>query len=189
MQCLLSKIMKTNFVLIFILISIGFVSSLEIGISPAHIELYGAKGQKLCENISVYSDRNINVLFESRWSKDDSRDINNYQIEPEEIGIEVYAPDKITLEKDMERNIEVCFEANKKGDFYGAVIFESENGYASVGSWVYIKINNEKGITGYSVSQNNANKLFIGGALLILFELLILLFLIFRKKKTKKAKF
>lgn len=181
-----NRLMRLYFILILILFLISFISSLEIGINPAHIELYGNKGDTICKNVSIYSDKDITVLFDSRWSEsENSRNINDYKLKSEEIAIELHSPNRIFLAKNKEKDVEVCFKCNKKGDFYGAILFESENGYASVGSWVHIKINNDNSITGGAIGIVKDNDFLFIGIFGLIIELGLIFYLIKRIKHSK----
>lgn len=172
----MSKKLILFYVLIFFL---EFVSPLELGLSPAHFEIETNVGETACKNISLNSDRAIVILVNNKWAKTESRNLKDYNLSSENFGIEV-TEEKIFLDKKKET--EVCFSGEKAGNFYGVILFESENGYAGVGSWVELNVvaeNKKSGlITGELIKDFGANNFFVLGSLSLVIEAGILFYFI-----------
>lgn len=175
-------------VLLFLLIIflMQLISSLGIGISPAYINLEAKIGEKICNEVTVYSDRSINITIESRWTDNDSRNLRNYNLRKENLKIELISPEKIFVSS--RENIEICFIGGREGNFYGAILFDSENGYASVGSWINLKITKRESsvLTGNLIKNILPNNFLALGIATLFFEGIVLFYLV--KKLNKKEK-
>jgi hypothetical protein len=185
--------MNKNLVLTLFLLIILLYSaySLEMGINPAYLSLEGKTEEKVCQNISVYADRDINMTIKDRWTNiDGSRKIKDYNLSSEELGLEVASIEKLPISANETKEIVVCFSGENAGNFYGAVLFESDNGYASIGSWINLKItgsqkNNLLPLAGAAIGANKNNFLLIG-LLCLIPEIIMIFFLIRRKRKSSE---
>jgi hypothetical protein len=184
------KIIGIFFLLLFFL---QLISSLELGLSPAYLDLEGKAEEKVCQNVSVYADRDINVTIKDKWTKiDGSRKIKDYNLSREDINIKVISPERIPISAGEKRKIEVCFSGKNAGNFYGAILFESDRGYANIGSWVNLKItksqkNNIISLTGEVIGEVKGNNLLFIGLFSIVIEGFVL-FLLVRKIRKKRPK-
>ncbi len=164
---------------------IGLLSAAKIGISPSEIFFSGNINEKICRSITVYSDSSGSLLGNSRWNFIDTRDIKDYNIEDEELGIKLDYPNLIKINKN--KTVEICLTAIMPGKYYGALIYYTETKYAGVGIWISADIKGEykedsrlMRISGNAVksidSQYLNNKISLG--LLILSNLLLFIFFI-----------
>lgn len=128
---------KVIWILFFPLFLLQLISSLELGISPAHLNFEVKAGMQACQNMTVYADKSINIAIKDRWTGiEKSKNLKEYNLSSEDVDIKTVFPARISVSANKEKNIEVCFLPEKAGKFYGAILFESEAGYASVGSWI-----------------------------------------------------
>jgi hypothetical protein len=170
----------------FFLFFLNFISSLQLGLSPSQVYLKGHVDEKICANFSLNSNRNINVIVKSKWSEKESKDIKDYNLSEKEFNIEIIKPERVGIFGKKET--EICFIGNKPGNFYSAILFESENGYASVGSWIFLDIEKKNfGITG-NVIENLVNSEKSKFFLLALIPEAVILFLLIKKLKSKREK-
>lgn len=176
--------MNKNFILIFLLITLLYSAySLEIGINPAYLNLEDKTGEEVCQNISVYADRDINITIENKWTKiEESRKIKDYNLSSKDFNLQIVSPEKASISANETKEIEICFSGKNAGNFYGAVLFESENGYVSIGSWINLKItespkNNLLLLTGAVIGTNKKSFLLIG-LLSLIPEIIVIFFLI-----------
>ncbi len=138
----MKKIFICSFILTIFLFS--FVSSLKLGISPAYMDLSGEINEKICKNVSINSDREINVTIEDKWfyGQTQSRNLKDYNLSAEGIGIKFFGDEKVSI--NQTDRLEICFLAEKTGDYYGIILFSSENNFATIGSWVKLEISGNK---------------------------------------------
>jgi hypothetical protein len=146
--------MKKFLFLISILLLINIVSGAQLRINPPKIEFNGNIGDKICKEISVYTDYNGNILEHSRWSIKDSKDINDYGFSQDDFGLNLNFPEHITA-KNYERE-EVCIIANKEGEYHGVLLFNAEESPVGVGIWISANINGNSNINN---SSNNPSKI------------------------------
>jgi len=187
--------MNKNFVLTLFLLIILLYSaySLEIGINPAYLNLEDKAEEEICQNVSIYADRDINVTIKDKWTEiERSRKIKDYNLSSENFGLNVVSLEKVFIFANETKEIEICFSGENAGNFYGAVLFESEKGYASIGSWVNLKVTEEEkkniiSLTGKAIENVNGDNLLLIGLSIIAIEGVVLFFLIrrIRKKRPK----
>jgi len=184
--------MNKNFILALFLLIILLYSaySLEMGINPAYLNLESKAEKTVCQNVSLYADREINITIKNKWTKiDESRKITDYNLSSKDLSLKVVSMEKVFISANETKEIGVCFSGKNVGNFYGAVLFESEGGYASIGSWINLKItetqkNNFLSVTGAVIGANKKSFLLIGLLSLIL-EIIVVFFL---TKKIKNSK-
>jgi hypothetical protein len=143
--------------LLLIFILINFVSAIELGISPGKVEFSGE-----CENITIFA--NGRIIAEDKWSKTESRNLEDYNLNARDVGVEINYEKNFIV--DGKRKIQICVKA--EGRHYGIFLVRQEGSIAGVGSWLTLDINKKE--------QQNKNifLLFIPTTL----ELVILLFLL-----------
>jgi len=158
---------KHVFLLIFI-ISISSCSALQIGISPAKINLSGFVGEDICSSVEIKSDYYGNLNGDIRFGKNMNieNNINNFNIEPEKIGIRVEYPKTLRIEKDT-RDIKICLNSDREIETKGVLLYYPDEGYAGVGSLIFATIREnilkKQVITGLFIMQG-----FLIGDLLII---------------------
>lgn len=183
------KIIWAIFLFLFFL---QLVSPLEMGLSPAYLNLEEKIGEQICKNISVYADKPVDIIIRDRWTGvEKSKNLREYNLSREDFNIKIVSSEKISISADEKKSTEICFSGENAGNFYGAILFESENGYASVGSWVNLNItknqeNNFNSFTGSVIKDISKKNYLIFGIGLIL-ETVVLFFLI-KKARTKSKK-
>lgn len=168
------------------------ISSLELGLSPVYLNLETKTGEQVCKNITIYADKNINITIRDRWTGvEKSRNLRDYNLSREDVNIKVIFPERVSVSANKKKEVEICFNGEKAGIFYGAVLFESEKGYASVGSWINLIItenqkNNFNSFTGSIIKNiSEKNYLILGSGLIL--EIAVLLFFM-RKTRIKSKK-
>jgi len=189
--------MKFLILFLFIFLFISPIYGIELGISPGNINFKGNASEKICQNISIHTDYQGKLIGEIKWVKDINliKKIENYKSNSFEKGIEAEYSSIINVRKE---NIisEVCLKANKSGNYYGAIIYKTEGGYAGVGSWIEVNINKNKEnipdtslITGYfggmieKQGMNNSLSLITIVIFIMLLIMLSVLLVIHRKLK------
>ncbi|GIU68464.1 MAG: hypothetical protein KatS3mg093_350 [Candidatus Parcubacteria bacterium] len=171
------------FLFVFIILKINFLNSIEIGISPEEISLYSYVGEKVCSNFSLIGE--FNFLGEIKWSKEKSKELKDYVLSSEELGIKTYFPKEI-----KKGNYEVCFVGNKKGSYYGVILYKAEGTNYGVGTWIELNLKDNESIlssTGFVIKEiknlENINKILI---LNLFLNFLVLFFLIYLSNKKRK---
>lgn len=160
-----------------------------MGLSPAYLNLEAKTGEQICENISVYADKSIDIIIKDKWTGvEKSKNLKEYNLSKEDFNIKIVSPERISISADEKKNAEICFSGERAGNFYGAILFESD-GYASIGSWVNLNItknqeNNFNSFTGSVIKDISKKGYLILGVGLIL-EAVVLFFLI-KKIKLKR---
>lgn len=191
---------KTKFIfgiaLLLGLILITSVYAIELGISPAKMELNSAKiNERVCQNVNVFSSTESYVLIVDRWNeKGESKDINDYTKDAVNLGLATDYPKSGRV--DGKETISFCASGTKPGTYYGVLLIRS-SGSAGVGMWVKLVIGDGKNddsetvsITGKTTQNSNSDEdskylLPLTFSTFLLFILLIFL-LYFSRKKGKK---
>ena len=141
--------MKRLFLFIFlILLFLDVSSAVNLGISPPKIEFNGYVNKKICRNVVIYAkDYNGYLMGEDKWkSGEESRDLNQYDLDSSFFDIKMdYLNEYKVDKKDYKKEIKVCITPQEGGIYYGALVFTTENSYASVGSWLILNIAWAKG--------------------------------------------
>ncbi len=176
------------FIFILFLFFLQLISSLELGLSPAYLNLETKVGEQVCQNTTIYADKSIDITIKDRWTEvEKSRNLRDYNLSREDMNIKSVFPGKISVSANKKKEVEVCFLPEKAGRFYGAVLFESENGYASVGSWIELNVTEKKGIislTGKMIGTGENMSYILTGINFVLG--IVLLFLLLRLKKKRE---
>lgn len=183
------------------IITITNIYALEIGLSPTLLKAEGNAKENICKNITIDSDRSINLAIEDRWTskKDSSRNLKDYNLKSANLGIEVSYTKKIFINSSESQfyNINICFNSEKPGFYNGALIVVSENGYVSVGNWIELNILSKGGIESIGITGNsiksitsktfsNPKELVFVFSSLVSVVLLIVLYFLVKKLSTKK---
>jgi len=168
----------------------GISSGLKFGVYPAKITFNGTAGEKICEKVFLNSDRETGVSVEDHWNSVESRKIQDYELNSSYLGI-IESYDK-NFKVNGTSAVNICFEAKNVGVYYGALIFNAENGYASVGVWTTVNVKEREnlfGISGNAINNFGKNVLSPNGLFVISFvlEVIVLLFL-FKLVKKKREK-
>lgn len=138
--------------IVFVLIFTFYLSSAyELGISPSDMALDGRAGEKICRDFAVFSkDYNGKVVIADRWSFIKSQNAENYNLSSKEIGLEINYKRSVDL-SDERLESEVCFKFNYGGNFYGILLFRTEEGDVEIVVPIYASI------TGNKMPENNSN--------------------------------
>ena len=182
------------FLFVFIgLFFINFSCALELGISPPILVFEGHAGEKLCEKIVIFSDRNdISLVVDDKWTKSKilTRDISLYNKNSEELGITSIYSKRIFVENKYEERI--CFLAKENGRYQGLLSFDTKDKNLGIGVWVIVNASNDENhlslITGKVSAVGNGIYEDFGSysifLLVLMFLLLIALFVLIRRKRS-----
>lgn len=136
---MITKIILSVILILFLIV---FVSATKLGISPAKIEIKGETGNKICKNVYLFSDYDGYLIGKTKWAKSGGKDFRNYNLDAENLYMGVEYPRRINVSDKKE--IEICLIAEKPGDYYGALVYSTENGSAGIGTWIYANILGEE---------------------------------------------
>ncbi len=180
---------KIVWTLLLPLFFLQLISSLELRLSPAYLNLETKAGEQACQDMTIYSDKSTDITIKDQWTGiERSRNLEDYNLTSGDMDIIPVFPGKISVSADKEKNIEVCFLPEEAGKFYGAVLFESD-GYASIGSWIELDATRgqEKFIplTGEIIGIGKGSNLLFIGLFSIMLEGLIL-FILAKKVNPQK---
>jgi hypothetical protein len=172
-----------QFLIFFILVvlSITFISASTIGISPPAIKISEAENQITCENFTLFGEENSLFTGEAKWSRENSRNINEYVLSSESLNINANFPEKIRRGK-----YQICLSAEKKGDYFGALTYKMENSSYAIGTWIQLSVAKNNSvqevlmITGNAIKKLDYTKIFLFTPVLFI---VILIFLLVKLKK------
>ncbi len=173
MLCLLIKKRFAFIILLNIILCFGIVEGVRIGVSPDKLKFSGEVGEKICNNFTLFGENLVfygNLVFNNKQSKN----INDYKLTSEELWIESEFA-KIGFSGINS----LCLKSYKKGDYFGAILFNVPDTIYGVGIWIELNITGKEPIslfTGNSIRENNGRGLFL---LLIIVFVLLFVFLIF----------
>ena len=170
---------------------INFVCANEIGISPAKIDFSGKIGDVICKEITLFTQDKEVLSGGDRWSAKDSRELGDYNLRADELGIEI---DYIkSIEFKGSQNVEVCIQGLESGVYYGALIYQVDS--AGVGTWIKVNISGDENkktdpgivrLTGNVISENNSG-MFIFAFIEVFFLVVIFAVLIYIARKMRQG--
>ncbi len=143
--------MKIGILLLIVILSVSLVSALQISVSPSHINI-NKLNSKICKEVTVSSDRNIDVYLEDRWSNA-GKGFNDYNLSSKDFDVEINYPKTVYVND--EETVDVCITANKKGTYNGTLLFKSEN----VGVGILLKVNTGENLVNVKSLENNSDNL------------------------------
>src|SRR3989344_8831634 len=155
-------------------------SGYELGVSPPQINYFGNLSELLCNNITIISrDYEGEIISMDKWSNKYhfSRNLNEYSLTDQDLGIYIEYPKSFILDKKTEIN--VCIKAEKEGSYYGAMLFQANNMSLGVGSWVNLIVEDEN-------ETNNAHNLILGQVLFM--SIILAAFLLYMVFLTSKRR-
>lgn len=178
--------MKAFLLILISILTAASVSASEIGISPPEISFSLASEEIGCRNISLFLKTSSTLIAADFWSRKNSRDLPEYNINSKDLGISINYPEIATTSN--KTKIEMCVSARNKGIYYGALLFKAENSNAGIGTWLTLNITSENKnyparLTGLSVASSPENKKFAFLFFSSIFFLFILLFLLIKLGK------
>ena len=171
------------------LILISSVYAIQLRISPAKIEFNLSVGEEVCNEINIFSDYNGDIIGNAKWSKVYSKNIKNYLLNAEELKLKVEFSERIRI--DNSEKTQVCLTAEEPGEYYGALLYNTEKSPAGVGIWIFVKVSGETGnrLIGKVIEDNfiysNYEKILLSIPTIILFITFIVLFIYYKKKSSK----
>jgi hypothetical protein len=182
---------------ILILILIGFVSAVQLRINPTKLDFNSNIGEKICNNLSIFSDYKGDITGSTKWSMFYSKDIKDYSLDAGDLGLKLEFSERIKVNNSGKS--QVCIISKKSGEYYGALLYNTENSPAGVGIWLNVKINasdygSSSKITGSVVDGSSSNISQKDRVLILCFIPTMLLsfmlvFLLGYYKKRKNAKY
>jgi len=126
--------MKIIFMIFLLILSLYIASSLDFGISPEEISLSGKEGERICSNFSLIGDSLI-FLGEVKWGGENSRNMGDYAFSGEHYRIVSEFPSIAYSGKH-----EICFSAEKSGDYYGALLYKIQGTSYGIGTWIHLTV-------------------------------------------------
>lgn len=129
---------------LFLINFISLISAVKIGISDSKIDFSGKINEEMCNKITVYSDYDGFLIGKTKWakSKEFEKDLRYYILNYSDIGVKIDYPERVKVNEKKE--IEICLTGEKPGDYFGALLYSTENSYAGVGVWIYANIYGEE---------------------------------------------
>jgi len=187
--------MEKSFFILFLMIVISIlifsasvVQSISFGISPEKILFSGKIGERICREFSLIGE---NFIFsgEIKWALKDSRNIEEYKLNSENLKLEAEFPKSVSA-----GNYEVCIKGKESGKYYGALFYRIEGTSYGIGTWVNLDISeNEKNsktpvLTGMFIRDSEKENSLLKNALYIMnvitfLSLVFLLLVLLRKNK------
>jgi len=168
---------QNRLILLIILVSlINIISCYGLQASPGSLEFSGKINQQLCRQVYIDSE---NLILDSRWSLQNSRDLTDYRLNNYEVGISgEFLGNKI------------CISGTDPGICYGALLFHEPNSKAGVGIWARVDLFGEKKstslLTGNVVGSSDYSILMILSAFSFIL-IIVLLFLTSVNRRLRKT--
>ncbi|VVB80591.1 Uncharacterised protein [uncultured archaeon] len=170
---------KILFLIVLFFLTISFCSAFRFGISPDKIMISGKPNELICKNYSLLGDMNLLFSGELKFSKRESKNINDYTLSGEELGLQVIY-ERETFGGDKQ----ICF-LGKEGKYYGALMYRINGTSYAVGTWIDydVESNELPYLTGKVISSIRENNYDLWFILLSLLTLLIFVVIsLFRKR-------
>ena len=166
--------MKYKIFIFLIIILLPLANAIKLGLTPSQVYFMGNSGEKICNNLSIYSDKDVNVITYVKWSNNKSVNINDFYFNSNYYKISEEFQKNIILVKNKKETQEICLVFKDEGKYNGVYIVSSENRNVAVGSWIFTNIKKK--------SDNKTKIIFFGG-LSIVDLIIILSFLLTIEKK------
>lgn len=168
---------------------ISSAKAFKITASPAHSVLETQIGEEICKKISLFSDKNILVDVEDRWTKGNrSISLKDYNLSASMLNIEISYPKQIRLIQ--KENLNFCITPNKAGIYNGILMFKSLSNSAGVAILIEIKVSelgegSPSHITGgiTKLNEKDGSESIVPILLFVLSLFLFFVFLLIVKKK------
>jgi hypothetical protein len=152
----------------------SLVSSLSFSVSPKSLNFSGYKNKLICQNINFNISENSDILVYAKWTdKEETRDINDYNITNEEIKI------NFNYSKSTEHIYEICLKSKYIINKNGVLLFRVADKPIGIGIWINFHTENNNNLLSV-LNSNNENKvsnkkfLLVIPILIIMIEILIL---------------
>ena len=140
--------MKNNIVFLIIinliLFNLIFVNAAQLSISPPELFINGTIGEENCREIKITSDYSGNIIGESKWSLSSSKELKDYTLNPEYFQLIENYPKSIYFGGKDTKIINACFNGEKPGNYNGLLIYKTDRGYAGIGIWVHLILEDNK---------------------------------------------
>tara|TARA_Y100000310_G_scaffold150569_2_gene150051 strand:- start:3251 stop:3775 length:525 start_codon:yes stop_codon:yes gene_type:complete len=170
---------------------------LGLGISPPEVTFEGSVGERICNEVSLHSSSNLEVVGKDRWMKGDVfvKDLSRYKSGADDLKIEVDYPKELGVVSREE--FEVCVVAEKEGDYFGALIYTASDGPVGIGNWIIVRVSEDENslielLPGLPRSEDGRVKivpvLLVSNSLLLFSFLMLISFRFRRKAREGKGK-
>lgn len=189
--------MKKIIFLFLLVLLTNFCSALEIGITPAEINIDIYEGETICKNITLFSSTPLMFSGQDFWNKENTRNLADYaSTKPAEITLNYTK--RVLVDKN--KTTTICISAKEQGKYSSALVYTTEQGSAAVGTWLNITANSKTNkttfnniLTGSAIKEsssylNPSSYLFVLLLLVLFFLLVILLVILYKKEKVKTFK-
>jgi hypothetical protein len=128
----------------FIFINLAFINAAQLSIGPSELFINGTVGEESCKEIKITSDYIGNLIGEIKWARNSNKELKDYTLNPEYFKIIENYPEKIYFYGKDIKTFKICFKGEKQGKYNGLLIYKTERGYAGIGIWVHLKLENKK---------------------------------------------
>ncbi len=191
------NILKIIFGISLIVFFLQNISALSFGISPEKIEISGKINEEICGNFSLIGDENLIFVGEVKWAEENIKNILNYNISSQDIGITASYPQQTKQGK-----YTLCIKGNKEGEYYGALFYKIEGTSYGVGTWINVYLEREEpklekevkrviSLTGKVIGEkigNSKEKIYLFQIIFLIFLLIVLFILSKKTKRRNKTK-
>ena len=168
--------------IVFIIISISFAYSLEIGISPSDIYLEAEVNKFICRNFSLTGESGNIFIGDLKWSEKESKNLVDFNLPSEKEKIILTFPN-ITFSG----NNSICFKAEKGGIYYGALLYRVQGSIFGIGAWIKLLVKDNNfdliGMTGRVIKKEESVGFNLNLILVFIFLLLIFIFIFILNSK------
>jgi len=150
------------------------------------IKLSEKPNEITCGNFTIIGERNDIFNGDIKWSRENSRNINDYIITSEKLKINAELPLEIKA-----GTYQICISAESGGNYYGALMYKLNNSSYGIGTWIELNVEGENligdivSLTGNAIKETDFKKIFLFTPIL----LVIILILLLRKLKRNKTEF
>ncbi|MDP1729406.1 MAG: hypothetical protein Q8L27_04345 [archaeon] len=113
----------------------SFSSAFDLKIQPSKLSFDGDINENLCSSLTLLSDSYSGIIdISDKWSKSSTREINEFNLDSSEFGINLDYETSINFNE--EREVQICLRAMKTGEFYGVILVKPREGSFGIGVWV-----------------------------------------------------
>lgn len=184
--------MKTLIFSFFFLIFISsLVSSQSLSISPTQIDFIGDINEEICNEITIKTSMEQNLIGEDRWAKkgETRRKFLIHNLSSEKLSLTLNYNRILTSTNNTK--IGICLEGKKEGIYHGLLLYRIDESSTGAGIWMNVSLINKNPftkITGKIIEGTKQTSKINLAIILSIFLITIFVILVFKLRKKPKTK-
>ncbi|VVB78812.1 Uncharacterised protein [uncultured archaeon] len=135
--------MNLIYCILIIILNLALINANQLSINPSELFINGTIEKENCNELKISYESSGNIIGESKWSFTNSREIKDYTIDSQYLGLIEKYPKKIYFKDRDTKTVDICFDGEKPGSYNGILVYKTESGLAGIGIWIHLKLENK----------------------------------------------